>query len=311
MKRMERERHILVMSNESAYWDLYSRAVGALHEARLAEAEVTFLEARQEAENQGISSLADRAYCNWAAVRVETGKPAGLREGLSRVLGQSPDAKARQLSAYHLAVLYDSQDQPRAADLYAEMSSRMADSLQDPQGRASSSHLLGLMQLRDGRLNLAEEHLRASLGISMKAGLYLHSLITMSALGYGLSLAGSPHGSLWMLEEVEAALGTPGWKLYEPSVRLNLGFSYLETGDFEESIEQGRAALASMERQGLLADKKFAYYLLGEGHARKESGEEAKAWFDILQQSFYPQYPELAETLLDVRTSRWLNWLGR
>lgn len=311
MKRMKREQHILVMSNESTYWDLHSQAISSLHEARLAEAEATFLAALREAEGRKLSSLAGRAYCNWAAVRLENGKPSGLREGLSRTLGQSPDGKARQLSAYYLAILYNCESRYKAAGLYAEMSSRLADSLQEPQGRASSLHLLGLMRLKDGCLTSAGEHLRDSLEISMRAGSYLHSLITMSTLGYCLSLAGSLSGSLWMLEEVEDALGIPGWKLYEPSLRLNLGFSYLETGDLEDSIEQGRAALASLDQRGPLGDKKFAYYLLGEAYAQMESDEEAKAWFDILQEEFYPQYPELAETLLDVRTSRWVNWLGR
>ncbi len=301
---------MLEMMNDSAYWDLHSRAAEALFEARLVEAEAMFLAARQEAQNRGISPLADRAYCNWAAVRLENGKTAGLRVGLSRVLGQSPDAKARQLAAYQLALLYD-EDRPRAANLYAEMSCRLADSQGDRQGGASSRHLLGLIQLRDGRLRSGGERLRESLEISMKAGLYLHSLVTMSVLGYCFSLVGSANEGLWMLEEVEEALRSPGWKVYEPSVRLNLGYSYLEMGDLEDSIEQGRAALSALKDRPSCGDARFAYYLLGEAHAQKAEDEEAMEYFDTLQKAFYPQYPDLSEILLDVRTSRWLNWLGR
>lgn len=297
--------------NDSAYWDLHQRAVEALHDARLAEAETTFLTARQEAEHQGIAALADRSYCNWAAIRIEKGQSAGLREGLARVLGHSPDARARQLAAYYLAILYKENGLHRPAGLYGEMSNRLADKLQNPQGQASTRHFLGLSQLGEGRLDLAEGYFRKSLAISMKAGLYLNCLVTMSTLGYCLSLKGSPNESLWMMEEVADALETPGWKFYEPAVRLNLGFSYLELGDLDESVEQGRAALASMDGQGPLIEAKYAYYLLGEAHAQKDDEEEAKEYFDVLEKTFYPKYPGLAETLLDVRASHWLNWLGR
>ncbi|HSG41258.1 MAG TPA: tetratricopeptide repeat protein [Thermoanaerobaculia bacterium] len=297
--------------NDSAYWDLHSRAVQALHEARLTEAEGTFIAARREAEARGLSSLADRAYCNWAATRIVMGRPADLRDGLSRILGQSADPKARQLASYYLAVIHCNAGSVRPAQFYLEMSKRQAEHLRDRQAQASNSNLLGLLRMQEGRLDLAAECLRESLEISTRAGEYRNALVTMSTLGYCLSLQGSLNEGLWMLEEAQGALTAPDWKVYEPTVRLNLGFSYLEMGDIDESIEQGKAALKSVEGQGFIEEERFAYYLLGEAHAQRKEEGEAKEYFDILQQAFYPQYPGLAESLLEVRTSRWLNWLGR
>jgi tetratricopeptide (TPR) repeat protein len=298
------------LMNDSAYWDLHQRAVKALYDAKLTEAEATFLAARQEAKDQRLSILADRAHCNWAATRTVRGKTAGLSEGLSRILGRSVDPTARQLASYNLALILRLQGSSRPARFYSEMALRLAESLRDRSKQASSLHHLGLLEMHDGRLDDAGKSLRKSLELSTGVGEYRHSLMTMSTLGYCLSLKGALTESLWMLEEAEAALTTLGWKVYEPAVRLNLGYSFLEMGDLEESIEQGRAALKSMEGQGI-EEERFAYYLLGEAHAQKEDQAGAKEYFNVLEKTFYPNYSGLAETLLKLRTSRWINWLGQ
>lgn len=296
---------------DSIYWDYNGSGLEALYQAKLAEAEEAFIAARREALAHGLSGLADRTYCNWVATRIAKGQPEGLRGGLSQILGQSSDDKARQLASYYLAVIYYNQGSVRAAQFYVEMSKRQAESLRDCRSQASSLHLLGLLRMREGHLSLAAQYLRRSMESSVSVGEYRTALVTMSTLGYCLTLKGSLNEGLWMLEEAQETLTLPDWKVYEPAVRLNLGFSFLELGDLEESIEQGQAVLSALEKEGSCAvEEKFAYYLLGEAHAQKESDEEAKEYFDILQNAFYPQYPDLSETLLDVRTSRWLNWLG-
>jgi tetratricopeptide (TPR) repeat protein len=296
---------------DSTYWDHNARGIEALHQARFSEAEEEFTSARREALARRLSGLAERTYCNWVATRIARGQTTGLREGLSRILGQSADDKARQLASYYLAVTYYNQGNIRAAQLYVEMSERQAGSLRDRRSQASSLHLLGLLRMREGNLSLAAQYLQRSMEASISVGEYRTALVTMSTLGYCLSLKGSLNESLWMLEEAQETLTVPDWKVYEPAVRLNLGFSFLEMGDLDESIEQGQAVLSALGEGSLAVEAKFAYYLLGEAHAQKESDEEAKACFDILQKTFYPQYPGISETLLDVRTSRWLNWLGR
>src|SRR5262245_57007109 len=105
---------------DNTYWELHAQAVAAFHEAKLADAEATLGGGRWVSKYRRLFKLADRAYCNWAAVRLERGSPSGVEEGLSRVLGCSEDAKARQLASYSLAAHYHLKRRFRGARLYAE-----------------------------------------------------------------------------------------------------------------------------------------------------------------------------------------------
>ncbi|HEX5719520.1 MAG TPA: hypothetical protein VF179_25395, partial [Thermoanaerobaculia bacterium] len=134
--------------SEAGYWDLFERASRALQRAELAEAETVFLEACCEARRERLPRLVDRAYCNWAAIRIERGTPSGLQQGLSRVLGGSDDLRARQLAAYHLAVLYQDRGRLRIMRFYADTASRLAESTGD--SRPAAAHLLGLNATMEG-----------------------------------------------------------------------------------------------------------------------------------------------------------------
>jgi tetratricopeptide (TPR) repeat protein len=99
--------------------------------------------------------------------------------------------------------------------------------------------------------------------------------------------------------------------MYEPILRLNLGFSYLEIGELERALDNGQRALGSLEEQ-LSADPqqhKHALYLLGESHAQRGELREAREHFQELQRKHYPKLPDLTELLLSVRTHGFLSWL--
>jgi tetratricopeptide (TPR) repeat protein len=190
------------------------------------------------------------------------------------------------------------------------MSNRLAESLGDPGGQASSLHLLGLMSLQEGRHGDARESLRKSLEISVRQGMGPHLSIITSTLGYCLSLTGDRCESRWLLEEAARLMGTAAsWKVYEPSIRLNLGFASLEWGDCDEALDHARAALAAAGERERIPDAKFIYYLLGEAYAQMGANRDAKDCFSILEKEYYPQYPGLSDLLLSSRTSQFLNWL--
>ena len=137
--------------NDAAYWQLRRQGEEALEGARLPEAEDLLARALAEARRLGSGELADRAFCNWAAVRIERGLHHGLRNGLSRILGRSPDSKARQLAAYSLAAIYRTEKKGRLGRFYAEASLRLAREQGDLFSEAASCHLLGLLCMVDQR----------------------------------------------------------------------------------------------------------------------------------------------------------------
>jgi tetratricopeptide (TPR) repeat protein len=297
--------------NESSYWDLHERAVDALRRGDLPEAEEAFALSRRHAQESHLPGLADRAYCNWAAIRLEQNRIEGLRTGLSQVLGGSSDLKARQLAAYNLTTCYRLRGNLRTARFYAEMSGQLAEKLGDDQVRATIFHCLGLLWTAESRLETARDCLRRSLELRIKREMSVHTLVTVSVYSYCAALLGGWAESFWLMEESLANLKTLSCGIYEPSIRLSLGFAHLELGESDEALDQGLMALEAMQNLEIVSDEKFARYLIGESLARKGNIQEALNHFEILQKNFFPQYPELPEALVAVRTSQWLNWLGR
>ncbi len=296
--------------NESSYWDLHEQAVDALRRGNLTEAEEAFVLSRRYAQESQLPGLADRAYCNWAAIRLEQNQLAGLRLGLSRVLGESSDLRARQLAAYNLTTYYRCRGNLRAARFYAEMSGRLAEKLGDDQIRATSLHCLGLLWAAESRLEAGRDCLRKSLELRVKREMSVHTLVTISTYSYCAALLGGWAESCWLLDESYAALEALSCGYYEPAIRLSLGFAHLELGERDEALDQGRQALEVMQGLSLMTDEKFARYLIGEALVRKGDIQEALGHFEILQKSYFPHFTDLPETLVAVRTSKWLNWLG-
>jgi tetratricopeptide (TPR) repeat protein len=296
--------------NESTYWDLHEHAVDAFRHGKLAESEEAFALNQKRAREIRRPGLADRAYCNWAAIRLERNQAEGLRAGLSQVLGESPDLKARQLAAYNLANCYRLQGNVRPARFYADMAGWLAETQKDDQAQASSLHLLGLLSIGQSRVETARDSLRKSLQIRLKQEMSVHAVITTSTYCYCAALLEDWAEGVWLLEESQAALKELPCGVYEPSIRLSLGFAYLERGESEEALCQGLSALKALEDFKAPDEEKFARYLIGESLAQEGNLEEALEHFEILQKTFFPQHPELPEVMVSVRTSRWLNWLG-
>jgi tetratricopeptide (TPR) repeat protein len=304
----------LEKAREAAYWDLYREGVDDLHAARLAEAESVLERALQEARRRRLRLLADRAYCNWAAVRIERGLPAEetgpIVNGLSAVLGRSPDLKARQLAAYDLACLYRAHGRTRPGRLYAEIAGRLAATGGDVQSQAVSRHLLGLLWLGEGRMDQARQCLEEALEMGLH-GDRGQGAVALSTLGYCLSLTGEPARGMRLLEQSLASLGGPLSPLYEPSLHLNIGFACLELGDLDAAIHHGEHVLRVERREGRNREEsKHARYLVGEALAQKGSAGEAREHFEVLRREFYPEIPDLSELLLACRTHSLLNWLA-
>src|SRR4051812_7457793 len=174
--------------SESSYWDLHEHAAAALLHGKLAEAEEAFALSQGRARAIRRPGLADRAYCNWAAVRLERKQVEGLRAGLSRILGESSDRKARQLAAYNLATYYRSLGNLRVAAFYTAMARRLAEEQKDGPAQASSLHLRSLISLGQSRPESARDCLRKSLEIRLRQEMSVHAVITISTHGYCAAL---------------------------------------------------------------------------------------------------------------------------
>ncbi len=287
----------------------------ALREARLAAAETTFTQALTEARRLADEMLVERARCNLAAAQIMRGTTAGVEEDLSRILGTSRDAKTRQLAAYNLATFHD---RTRISRFYADMSLDLARRLGDSFSQGVSAYLLGIIEIEEGRPRRSLDRLREALDIGFGENAPSERMLALSLLGYVLTLTGNRHGAVEALEASENPPGgepwpqrEPGLPMYEPTLRLNLGFSYLEIGEPERALEHGRKALGSLDERLTvdLQHHKHALYLLGESHALRGELREARDHFQELQRKYYPQLPDLTELLIAFRTHGFLSWM--
>lgn len=301
--------------NDSTYWDLRRAGDAALHEAQFAEAETILGQALAEARRLADQRLAERARCNLAAAQIIRGTTATVEEDLSRILGASRDAKTRQLAAYNLATFHSAASRTRISRFYANMSLDLARRLRDSFSQGVSAYHLGVLEIEEGSPRRSLERLQEALDVGFGEDTPGERMLALSLLGYVLILTGNRRGALQALAASEnppggASRQEPG-PMYEPLVRLNLGFSYLEIGEIERALANGQKALGSLDEQRSTDPQhyKHALYLLGESHAQRGDLQEARERFQELQRSYYPQLPDLTELLLNVRTHGFLSWL--
>jgi tetratricopeptide (TPR) repeat protein len=198
------------------------------------------------------------------------------------------------------------------------MSLDMARRLRDGFSQGVSAYLLGVIEINEGRPRQSLSRLQEALDVGFGENAPGERMLVLSLLGYVLTLTGNRHGAVEALEASENHPGgapwpqrEPGLPMYEPTLRLNLGFSYLEIGEPDRAIENGRKALGSLDEQLSTNPQchKHALYLLGESHAQRGELREAREHFQELQRRYYPQLPDLTELLLTVRTHSFLSWM--
>lgn len=295
--------------NDSTYWDLHQKGTTALRAAQLAEAEKTFAQAWAEAQRLPGRVLADRARCNLATAQIQLLSPKdSIERDLSRILGTSGDLKTRQLAAYTLATFHNSANRTRITRFYAQMSLGMARQLRDAFSQGAAAFLLGIVDHEEGRPDQSRDRLREALDVGLFGENAPAELaLALSTLGYTLIQTGDRNGAVRALEESEKVQRLGGLSVYEPTFRLNLGFSYLEMGEPDQALQNARKALGLHPSDPL--HHKHALYLLGESHAQRGEIGEAREHFHELQRTYYPKLPDLTPLLLSVRTHGFLSWL--
>lgn len=275
--------------------------------ARLEEAARLLGEAREAARQGGLTALADRAYCTLMAVAMEQGASAGAVAGLSRILGHSPDLRARCLAAQSLASVYRTSGKLKAAGLYAEVAARLADEDHQPSGRVASLHLLALLRLGQGFYREARELFDRALEIALAEQPDAPILVLESARAYGLALAGETAAAVRAVDAMEGRRAGCA-PFYRSSVELNLGFTCLELGEPEAAERHARDAGAAIPPGG--EDWKYTRFLYGEAAAQRGDFALAREQFRLLQRDHYPQFPALPDFLLSLRTQSFVNWLA-
>jgi len=288
------------------YETLRADASRALYEGQLERSYELFDRAYDLAVVDGNTNLIDLAYCNRAVVAARTGRSRDMIPRLQEILLRTTDPQVARLSAYNLALVYDRPDGYRKSLFYARISLRYANELDDPAQRASSINQIGNVLCAMSQFEGALDHFRQAdeiLGDETSPS----KAIVLDNLGYCLTVLGDYHGGFDHLFRSLRMLRRLGARLYETEPSLALCFAYLHIGRPERAARHGARALDLAEEAADPKSAKLALLLLGEAYKMAGRLEVAHECFTLLQETFYPEMPEVPGMLFGLDVCKMIN----
>lgn len=303
------ESHILAEATplrRDGYTALRNRGIKVLRAGDLAAAQELFEQALALARDSGDDRLTDRAFCNLAAVVVETPRRAGVLPELRRILVGNRDAENCRLAAYHIARSYELAKENKKGLFYARIARDLSIRLERSEWIASSHNQMGNLLLADSYFDEACGEFELALGLLPNDPHVLRALI-LDNLGYCSLVRGryrdgfrSAMASVRMMRDV-------GARLWLAAPHLTLSFGYLEIGRLRSAARHGAMALKLAREVGDETSVKNALYLLGETANLSGEPDSAYRHFETLQRRFFPDETYLADFLLAVDVRRLIN----
>lgn len=274
---------------------------------RLEEALESFDRARALAEALDDQDLADLAFCNRSAVAIRLGRPEGTVTRLQEILLQTENPHVAALAAYNLSWAYDLRKDFKKVIFYGRLALDYAEDADQVALRASALNQLGNAFAGLNQFESALEHYREGLGL-LEGERSSRRALLLNNVGYACTVLGLLHEAFGPIFESLRILRqcSPG-SLYEIEPQLTLAFAYLHIGRPDAAKRHAFRAFESAERTGDLERLKYALLLLGESH--KLAGEDvaARDYFDLLQETFYPDMPEVPGMLLSLDVCKLIN----
>ena len=289
------------------YAALRDRANDAARSGRLPEARELLTRALELAREHGDEVLADRAYCNLAAVEIEMGGPLDpylLR--LREILSGNADAENCRLAAYNLARLYQLRKEHKKGLFYARIATERSRQTGRDEWIASSLNLFGILLLSESLFDQARDQFEAAVVASGDRDDALHPAV-LDNLGYCRLLEGRMDEGFRCLFRGLRMVRRQGARWWEAQFHVTLTFGYLEIGRWKRALAHGLEALARGEEVGDQLAVKNALFLLGE--AANLAGDDAGAhdYFTHLQRRFFPDQGFLPDFLVAVDVRRLIN----
>lgn len=289
------------------YESLRDRGKECLAAGRLEEALEAFHEAHGVASRIGDADLADLAYCNRSAVALRLAQPGDTATHLQEILLRTQNPQVAALAAYNLGYEYDRRKDFKKAIFYGRIALKYAEDGGLTELQASVLNDLGNALAALNQFEVALEHFDRGLALlgpepsQQKAHLLNNVGYVKTVLGSMPDAFGSAFRSLRMFR----ACGLDALYACEP--HLTLAFAYLHIGRPDSAQRHAGRALDLAERALDVDRLKYALLLLGESH--KLLGDEAAArdYFALLQESFYPDMPEVPGMLFALDVCKLIN----
>lgn len=282
---------------------------GSAHLAggRLQEALDALDEAHAVARGLGDPNLVDLAFCNRSAVALRIGEAGDTATRLQEILLRTQTPQVAALAAYNLGYEYDRRKDFKKAVFYGRIALKYAEDGGLTELRASVLNDLGNAFAGLNQFEVALEHFHRGLALlgpepgPQKAHLLNNVGYVQTVLGSMKDAFGSAFRSLRMFR----ACGLDALYACEP--HLTLAFAYLHVGRPDSALRHATRAVDLAEGSFDLDRLKYALLLVGESH--KLLGDEAAAqdYFSLLQETFYPDMPEVPGMLFALDVCKLIN----
>lgn len=254
-------------------------------------------------KDHDVPEFVDRAIVNRIGITVETGSTQGEIVELGKILLRTSSQEVRFLASYNLAWAYKGREEASRAISYARRALRCAEDLGNLEWKASALNLLGLSHLCGSYFQEAMGSFAEGLELLPERNETRYAIL-LDNYGYCLIVQGLYEEGFRSLLESLRTLRRLGERWVQTAPHISLCFAYLELGKLRCASRHGNSALQLAEELGDAKSTKAALYLLGEVAKQSNDTFAARRYFQRLQQSFYPETPDLIDLLLvfDART---------
>jgi tetratricopeptide (TPR) repeat protein len=293
--------------------DAYARCrvegIAATLRGDLAAAEELLTRALDLARQLEDPSLADRAYCNLAAVQIERSPRDEILPRLRQILVRHADVETYRLAAYHLARAYELRKDCKKGLFYARIALEQTRHLAhpDPEWMASSHHQIGNLLVGESFFGDAIASYEQALAALPADGPDLRAAVIEINVGYCRVMLGQAQAGVRLLTRGLRVLRRRRQLQREQmQAHLDLALGYLELGRFRPVLRHATAALVLAEELGATDATKNALFLLGEGASLSGDEDTARGYFEKLQR-FFPDTPFLPDLLLAIDVRKLIN----
>ncbi len=280
-----------------SFEQLRNKGRKAVEAGRLAEALDLFDQALDIARDREDESLVDLSVCNRSAVLVSLGRQQEVMSALRQILVRNRDARTCALAAYNLSRAHEANKEHKKGLFYGRIARDRAVAIDWLV--AESHNQIGNGLMNDSRFEQAATEYRRALELLSEEPSVMRALVTAN-LGYCLMMLGKIRDGAQLSFRSLRWFRRFGARLYEAWPHLDLCYAYLELGRYRRAREHGRQALAIGQETGETGRIKTALFLLGD--TERSAGNLDAAWehFSHLQESFYPDSPQIAELMIAV-----------
>lgn len=261
------------------------------------------LEAAREAEDQ---ILVDLAVCNCSALEITLGRQNEVKADLREILMSGRCPENSFLAAYQLSRAHVRDKAYKKGLFYAQVARDRATSMGRDDWLVWSYNQLANCLMDESRFAEAAKEYRRALRLQPEDKSVFRAVLLVN-LGYCLMMRGRMKDGLPLTFRSLRWFRSFGARIYEVWAHLDLCYAYIELDRIRRAQDHGRRALALAEESGDGDLRKIALYLLGETERTADNLEGAYKYFSCLQSEYYPESPQLVETVMLVGTRQLVN----